>query len=1139
MRNGKTQGLARWGLLAMLCFGTATLTGCNSGDDGAPGPQGPQGPQGDPGIAYLTDTIAASTEQCPTGGIVLRFGPDTNGDEVLNDNEVVSSTPVCNGADGGAALAGINAAITATPPENGTHYMPGEAITIAVAITDNNGYPMSEADLTQLELRMNGPRTNVNATKVPVNLIRASYDASTKRITGPNVNFLAATAPTGLTHEPGTNVWTYTTNAVGSEAAGTYTVAVIAAGQVDADGVKRAQDFELLDVQIGTPDVEPLTVERFKCAACHLGANNGKFYLHHIDTGNVAGNNTWVRDSNPVRNCKNCHNTDGVAGYNVCALEGTEGDLVMRDTDISGRGRPGNQCPDGYVMTRRADNIVNRVHGIHMGQDRRGNANDPFSWMPRNTAVKRGLQNPRNVAYPGSPLWDSTELDANGNAHATGDFRNFAAVGFPSDVRNCEKCHADDAYKMKPSRLACGTCHDNVNFSWAEGPGQTRNDFEPRYYKCSDGSTAIVPLEPGDPGYTEFGGRFKCASGATYAGEIAHPGGQMTDEDDNPETCLVCHGPGKIAAVDAVHNKPVPTSGAPRRSGKEGKFLVEVEWEGMSGNGFYQVGDQPVMKVVIKDRATDEPVDHTEITQANTWTVNAWLNGPRAKKMPVLSSAARADITSRAAPVGGFDFGAGGDLVIHIDGGDGDVAGVGSTEGVTATINLADVMSAEAVVAALNADATFASKAVAYTLDDDTGNPADADVVKIRTKPNYGYSGLMVEKNAVALVLFDDGYGDTNAFNDAGKWYDLFACQNRPNNNNNPACDQTNWETNVNGRSGSGSYSEFQLHLRDANNGITIGYADPKLTQTAGYLEYRFDTIDPEIPAGTYTLAITVADADSADSGTTPTTYHYELVQIGTATEERLIASNCMACHDYDKRWHENNAARGDGYPFSTNFCGSCHDYKQQRGGMNASTGQSYSWLSSQWGFGAQPHSKRLHGLHFGNYLEKPREVHSGYQVDKVIFPVDVRNCEKCHATANSKFPSGAQYNVMGTQKGVRDANATNLAPWANGPFQAGKSGTAAQVAAGTADFEITSGSNVTKPGRIACNGCHDTDAAIAHTTLMTLDPTPENPWSGDEQESCQSCHGAGAAFEISKHVMNVSEPFQFPYARSPRWLRQ
>src|SRR5690606_21129039 len=135
--------------------------------------------------------------------------------------------------------------------------------------------------------------------------------------------------------------------------------------------------------------------------------------------------------------------------------------------------------------------------------------------------------------------------------------------------------------------------------------------------------------------------------------------------------------------------------------------------------------------------------------------------------------------------------------------------------------------------------------------------------------------------------------------------------------------------------------------------------------------------------------------------------------------------------------------------------------------------------------------------LHFGNYLSKPAEVHTRYQIGKVIYPVDARNCEKCHATAASAFSTANQGNVMGVQRGVRDANATVLAAWANGPFQAGKGGTAAEVEAGTADFEITSGSNVSKPSRIACNGCHDTDAAIAHTTLMTVDPTPANPFSG------------------------------------------
>ena len=1115
MRKGKIRGSASWGLLAALCLGMATLTGCNptDGDDGAQGPAGPQGDPGDQGIAYLSATVAADAADCPAGGVVLQLGPDTNGNGLLDADEVAASTPVCNGADAdGTMLAGVSATVTTTPPANGTHYVEGEQITVSVELVDNNGNPMSEADLGQLELRMNGPRTNVNATKVADKLIRATRNAN-KTITGANVNFLAGTAPVGLSHEPGTNVWTYTTAPVSDEAAGTYTVAVITSGHPDADGVRRAQDFELHDVQIRTPDVQPLTVERFKCAACHLGANNGKFYLHHIDTGNVGGNNTWVRDSNPVRNCKNCHNTDGVAGYNVCALEGTEGDLVMRDTDISARNRAGG-CPTGYVQTRRADNIVNRVHGIHMGQDRRGNANDPFSWMPRNTAVKRGLQNPRNVAYPGSPLWDVNEQDANGNAHATGDFRNFAAVGFPSDVRNCEKCHADDGYKEKPSRLACGTCHDNVNFSY----GGRRDDFEPRYFKCSDGSSAIQPLEPGDAGYVSMvagdgSGRMKCSSGATYAGEIAHPGGQMTSDD----ACLFCHGPGAIAAVELVHNKLKPTSGAPRRSGKDGKFEVEAIWTNLPGSGFYSAGDAPVLRVVIKDKATDTPVDHTELVQG-AWTVNAWLNGPRAKKMPVLSSAARADITSLTGP---FDFSGlttADALSVEVDGGTDDAAGVGSTEGVTAVVALSADLAGNAaatateVAAWLNGNATFASKAVAYTLDADTGDAADANVLKIRSMPSKYYSGIKVNAGSVASVLFDSDT-DANTFNDAGVQYDLFTSNRH--------------------RSGSGSYSEFQLHLRTAVN----GFADPKLTQDADYLEYRFDTIDASIPAGTYTLALTVADGDSLGAGTTPTTYHSSLVQIGTDTEEKLIASNCKSCHDFDKRWHE-NANRGDGYPFSTNFCGSCHDYKQQRGGINASSGAAYSWTSSQYGFGAQPHSKRLHGLHFGNYLDKPQEVHSGYQVDKVIYPVDVRNCEKCHATADSKFSSGNQYNVMGTQKGVRDANATVLASWANGPFQAGKAGTAAQVEAGTADFEITSGSNVTNPGRIACNGCHDTDAAIAHTALQTYDPTPDSPYSGDEQESCATCHGPGRDFAISTHVMNVSGPFQFPYARAASWLQ-
>lgn len=62
---------------------------------------------------------------------------------------------------------------------------------------------------------------------------------------------------------------------------------------------------------------------------------------------------------------------------------------------------------------------------------------------------------------------------------------NFAGVllnetRFPTDIRNCTKCHdttapkvapQGDNYKNVPSRLACGACHDGIN--WATGKGTT------------------------------------------------------------------------------------------------------------------------------------------------------------------------------------------------------------------------------------------------------------------------------------------------------------------------------------------------------------------------------------------------------------------------------------------------------------------------------------------------------------------------------------------------------------------------------------------------------------------------------------------------------------------------------------------
>lgn len=50
-------------------------------------------------------------------------------------------------------------------------------------------------------------------------------------------------------------------------------------------------------------------------------------------------------------------------------------------------------------------------------------------------------------------------------------------IGFPQDLRNCVKCHRNaaqaDNWKSKPSRRACGACHDDVDFTNHQGLNHT------------------------------------------------------------------------------------------------------------------------------------------------------------------------------------------------------------------------------------------------------------------------------------------------------------------------------------------------------------------------------------------------------------------------------------------------------------------------------------------------------------------------------------------------------------------------------------------------------------------------------------------------------------------------------------------
>jgi len=69
------------------------------------------------------------------------------------------------------------------------------------------------------------------------------------------------------------------------------------------------------------------------------------------------------------------------------------------------------------------------------------------------------------------------------------------------------------------------------------------------------------------------------------------------------------------------------------------------------------------------------------------------------------------------------------------------------------------------------------------------------------------------------------------------------------------------------------------------------------------------------------------------------------------------------------------------------------------------------------------------------------------------------------------------------------------------------------------------------EPSRIACLACHDSDEAIYHGMLMTFDLTDDDPYGGDEIETCIVCHGSHADFSPDK-MHNISNPYKPPYPR-------
>jgi len=201
---------------------------------------------------------------------------------------------------------------------------------------------------------------------------------------------------------------------------------------------------------------------------------------------------------------------------------------------------------DGYSLNP----TVRKVHGAHRGVD---------------------LMAP-GVAHPEYGLGADTTL---------AEFTDVEFPSMPGALKDCAKCHADDRWKTA-SRLACGTCHDNLFFD-------TGTLTPPRAFGKPPAGACTT-----DQACGVFGDFATCDLPSGTCFRKSHP---MQSDDAQCSTCHPADAPG-LAPVSAVHDVVAQTH-------DPGLALVNVALAGGSGaGGSFVVGtDTPKLTFQLTNAA--------------------------------------------------------------------------------------------------------------------------------------------------------------------------------------------------------------------------------------------------------------------------------------------------------------------------------------------------------------------------------------------------------------------------------------------------------------------------------------------------------------------------------------------------------
>jgi OmcA/MtrC family decaheme c-type cytochrome len=478
----------------------------------------------------------------------------------------------------------VTSTLSLSAPRNGTYFEVGERLQVTVTLADvcGNPAPATPATFSRLRLYAYGPKT-------------PEYTKTAPFLNATTTNYLDLLSPkygvngqSALTVAPGR--FTYQTAPIGQDVAGIYTVAAaLKRDLVAGSGDGLDQEFLMKTLQVGAqaafvgPEDDPVGAGAANsCLACHQNSVGGFVKMAHSVPG-ATGNGDFARDLYPFDSCLACHNNSSTS----------------------------------------KNPIIRKVHGIHRG----------------GKLLKPGAAT--DYGFGQFPAWgaDATLADY---AYAT------SSVIFPSlpgREKDCKACHATDTWKTKPSRAACGSCHDNLNFTAGVlSPPRLYSSacvLDADCKKTLDSGATIQgtcnattlrcdnlcaqDADCGAAGYHN-GQNVVCASDASLQYTKICVRKQHAIQTDD-RICKDCHVPQGLGLSPIAERHSVTAN--PGTSGKPANTkykLAQVAVGGAAAGGVFQVGDVPTVSFLLVAVSGTLPV--TDLKDNASWSARLFLSGP-------------------------------------------------------------------------------------------------------------------------------------------------------------------------------------------------------------------------------------------------------------------------------------------------------------------------------------------------------------------------------------------------------------------------------------------------------------------------------------------------------------------------------